>query len=110
MTGIRIINSESEMYSCEEFLGLNEPFEQRELRYNRDMRQVEENSEFCTIRYAAYRSGLALKTWYQGGAGTDVVPRVRFGRSVRLLRSDVERFINDRLTDAKCPVQRDNNK
>lgn len=66
---------------------------------------AEEKTEFCTIREAARRSGLALKTWYQGGAGTDVVPRIRFGRSVRLLRADVERFINDRIIEAKQSIQ-----
>lgn len=65
------------------------------------MRAEGENTEFCTIRYAAQRSGLAIKTWYQGGAGTGAVIRVRFGRSIRLLRSDVEKFITDRVTEAK---------
>jgi hypothetical protein len=66
---------------------------------------TEEKVEFYTIREAARRSGLALKTWYQGGAGTDVVPRIRFGRSIRLLRADVERFINDRIIEAKQSIQ-----
>jgi predicted DNA-binding transcriptional regulator AlpA len=60
----------------------------------------EENSEFCTIADAAKRTGLTRKTWYQGGAGTDGVPRVKFGRSVRLVRADVERFISDRINRA----------
>jgi hypothetical protein len=64
------------------------------------MTDAEENSEFCTIRFAAKRTGLAAKTWYQGGAGTDDVRRVRFGRSVRLVRADVERFISDRINRA----------
>jgi hypothetical protein len=66
---------------------------------------AEEKTEFCTIRESARRSGLALKTWYQGGAGTDVVPRIRFGRSIRLLRADVERFINDKVIQAKQSIQ-----
>ena len=65
------------------------------------MEHTEESTEFCTIREAARRSGLALKTWYEGSAGTSAVPRVRFGRSIRLLRADVERFINERVTEAK---------
>jgi predicted DNA-binding transcriptional regulator AlpA len=69
------------------------------------MMHMEETSDFCTISEAARKSGLALKTWYQGGAGTDAVPRIRFGRSVRLLRADVERFINDRIMQAKTVVQ-----
>ena len=65
------------------------------------MKRVEEQSEFCTIRDAAQRSGLAAKTWYEGGAGTNSVPRVRFGRSIRLLRKDVDTFINDRVTASR---------
>lgn len=63
-----------------------------------------ENTEFCTIGEAARRSGLAPKTWYQGGAGTENVPRIRFGRSVRLRREDVERFISERITEAEQAV------
>lgn len=65
------------------------------------MEQAGETTELCTIREAAQISKLAAKTWYQGGAGTDVVPRIRFGRSVRVLRADVERFITDRIAEAK---------
>jgi hypothetical protein len=61
------------------------------------MSDREEHGEFCTISYAAKRTGLAVKTWYRGGAGTDQVPRVRFGRTVRLLRSDLERFVSERI-------------
>ena len=64
-----------------------------------------EITEFCTIHEAAQRSGLAPQTWYQGGAGTEVVPRIRFGRSIRLLRADVEKFINARITEAKQSAQ-----
>jgi len=62
---------------------------------------MEETPEFCTILYAAQRTGLAVKTWYQGGAGTNTVPRVRFGRSIRLLRKDVDTFINDGILKSK---------
>ncbi|MDT4956122.1 MAG: hypothetical protein QOJ02_4260 [Acidobacteriota bacterium] len=71
------------------------------------MKQQEEKKEFYTIKEAAVRSGLALQTWYQGGAGTDTVPRVRFGRSIRLLRSDVEKFISDRILEAKNNAPQD---
>lgn len=69
------------------------------------MRHTKEFREFCTIKEAARLSGLALKTWYQGGAGTDGVPRVRFGRSVRLLRKDVERFIDVRIAEAELAAK-----
>jgi hypothetical protein len=71
------------------------------------MKQQEEKKEFYTIREAAIRSGLALQTWYQGGAGTDAVPRIRFGRSIRLLRSDVERFISGRIAEAQHAVKQE---
>lgn len=65
------------------------------------MKDAEETKEFYTIHEAARRSGLAPKTWYEGGAGTSDVPRIRFGRSIRLLRKDVERFISERITAAE---------
>jgi hypothetical protein len=64
------------------------------------MNEADQNSEFCTMSYAAERTGLALKTWYRGGAGTDGVRRVKFGRSVRLMRADLEKFISDRVNRA----------
>ncbi len=69
----------------------------REIRYKRDVMHTEEMSEFCTVLYAAERTGLAVKTWYQGGADTNNVRRVRFGRSIRLVRADVENFIKERI-------------
>jgi hypothetical protein len=60
--------------------------------------------EFCTIKDAATISGLAATTWYEGAAGTDSVPRIRFGRSIRLLRSDVERFVHERISEAKAAL------
>ena len=86
-----------------ELFVLNGPFNFREVNYKRDVRQRREMSEFCTMLYAAQRSGIALKTWYQGGAGTDSVPRIRFGRSIRLLREDVEEFIAERIREARQP-------
>lgn len=70
---------------------------------------MRENTDFYTIREAARLSGLAIKTWYQGGAGTATIPRVRFGRSIRLLRKDVERFINERIIEATETAKTDTN-
>jgi hypothetical protein len=70
---------------------------------------LRENTDFCTIHEAARLSGLAIKTWYQGGAGTATIPRVRFGRSIRLLRRDVERFINERIAEAAQSAKTDTN-
>jgi hypothetical protein len=88
-----------------EFFELIEPSMFSKIGYKRDMTASKDKTEFCTVQEAALISGLSLKTWYQGGAGTDVVPRVRFGRSIRLLRSDVEKFICDRVKEAKYVVQ-----
>lgn len=78
--------------------------DRKELVYKRDVEDEEETSEFCTMSYAAQRSGVALKTWYEGGAGTNSVPRIRFGRSIRLLRKDVDQFILDRIQEARNAV------
>jgi hypothetical protein len=66
-----------------------------------------DTAEFCTVRDASIRSGLALKTWYEGAAGTDSVPRIRFGRAIRLLRSDVDRFIKERVSEARASLSRE---
>jgi hypothetical protein len=66
-----------------------------------------DSAQFYTIKDAAMVSGLAPKTWYEGAAGTDSVPRIRFGRSIRLLRSDVERFISERINEARAACARD---
>jgi predicted DNA-binding transcriptional regulator AlpA len=70
------------------------------------MADSEETTEFWTIREAAQKSGLALTTWYGGGAGTASLPRVRFGRSIRLRRKDVEQFIRKRIAEAEQSVER----
>lgn len=93
--------------SFHEICSLFYPIIQNQRWYNRDMKATKENTEFCTVKEAALRSGLSLKTWYQGGAGTGSVPRIRFGRSVRLLRADVERFISDHVAKAKHAVKQD---
>lgn len=62
---------------------------------------TKEAKDFLTVSDAARLTGLAAKTWYEGSAGTASVPRIRFGRSIRLLRKDVERFINDRIKAAE---------
>ena len=67
------------------------------MSYKRDVTETQDTSEFCTVRYAAQRTGLAVQTWYEGGADTNKVRRVRFGRSIRLVRADVEKFIRDRV-------------
>ena len=76
------------------------------MSYKRDMTESTEESEFCTVLYAARRSGIALKTWYQGGAGTGSIPRIRFGRSIRLLRKDVDKFITERINRAEAIAEK----
>ena len=74
------------------------------------MEHAEDTPEFCTIKEAARRSGLAAKTWYDGGAGTADVPRIRFGRSIRLLRKDVEGFVSARIVEAERATAGGNNR
>jgi len=69
-----------------------------------------DSAQFCTIKDAAIISGLAPKTWYEGAAGTASVLRIRFGRSIRLLRADVDRFIKERINDAEAARARDNSR
>jgi hypothetical protein len=66
-----------------------------------------DSAQFYTVKDAAIISGLAPKTWYEGAAGTASVLRIRFGRSIRLLRSDVDRFIKERINDAEAARSRD---
>lgn len=72
--------------------------------YKGDMSDTADNRALCTIRDAARLSGLAEKTWYEGKAGTSAVPRIRFGRSVRLRCKDVEQFIQGRIHEAEQQV------
>jgi predicted DNA-binding transcriptional regulator AlpA len=46
-------------------------------------------------------TGIARKTWLAGGAGTSVIPKVRFGRSVRWPREAVEGWLRERLHEAE---------
>ena len=71
------------------------------------MADSEETTEFWTIREAAQKIGIALTTWYGGGGGTASLPRIRFGRSVRLRRKDVEQFISERIAEAEKAVERE---
>lgn len=64
------------------------------------------DNTYYTVREAAQRSGLSLQTWYKGGGGTAKIPRIRYGRAIRLLRVDVERFILERIFEAEQAVGR----
>jgi predicted DNA-binding transcriptional regulator AlpA len=46
-------------------------------------------------------TGIARKTWLAGGAGTSVIPKVRFGRSVKWPREAVEKWLRQRLSEAE---------
>lgn len=45
--------------------------------------------------------GLAVKTIYNGTAGTDAIARVKVGRSIRFVRSDVEGFLEKLIKEAQ---------
>lgn len=70
------------------------------------MTSAGEITGYYTIREAAERSGLAPKTWYEGRGGTSKVPRIRYGRAIRLLRKDVELFIQERISEAQQAAER----
>lgn len=46
-------------------------------------------------------TGIARKTWLAGGAGTSVIPKVRFGRSVKWPREAVEDWLRERLRESE---------
>jgi hypothetical protein len=71
------------------------------------MPDSEDTTEFWTIREAARKSGIALTTWYGGGGGTASLPRIRFGRSIRLRRKDVEQFISERIAEAEQGIKKE---
>jgi excisionase family DNA binding protein len=62
--------------------------------------------ELLTIPEAATCLRLASSTVYHGGAGTSEIARVRFGRSVRLKRSDVEAFADRKHRQAEDRLRR----
>lgn len=70
------------------------------------MAHTREITGYYTIREAAERSGLAPKTWYEGRGGTSKVPRIRYGRAIRLLRKDVELFIHERISEAQQAAEK----
>ena len=52
---------------------------------------------FITIKDAASMLGLSEDTLHHLKAGTHKLTRVRFGRSVRLIRQEVEAYIDQRI-------------
>jgi excisionase family DNA binding protein len=52
---------------------------------------------FITIKEAANMLGLSPDTVHHGKAGTDKLTRVRFGRSVRMIRQEVDAHIQKQL-------------
>ena len=66
----------------------------------------QDNSEYYTVREAAQKSGLSRKTWYEGGGDTSKVPRIRYGRTIRLLRKDVDEFIREKISEAEQAARR----
>lgn len=60
--------------------------------------------ELITVKQAARMLSLAEKTVHKRGAGTEQLRRVRLGRAVRLVRSEVERLRAERLRHAELPT------
>ena len=63
-------------------------------------------SKFITVAEAAAMLSLSGKTVYNGGAGTRSIRRVRLGSSVRLVRADVEAFVDQKIERARTPDER----
>jgi predicted DNA-binding transcriptional regulator AlpA len=53
--------------------------------------------ELITVKEAAQILGLAEKTVHNGGAGTNRLQRKRYGRAVRLIKSEVEALRDENL-------------
>lgn len=59
-----------------------------------------------TVEQAAEILGLSPKTIYNCGGGTGKLTRVRHGRSVRLIRQEVEALNNMRIQHGQRQVKR----
>ena len=57
--------------------------------------------KLITVKEAAEILGLEEKTVHNRGAGTHVLTRVRFGRSIRFIQQEVEEFRDKRIRAAE---------
>ena len=64
------------------------------------VRMKNEEPEIIDLAQAARLTGLARSTWANGGAGTNKVPRIRLGRSIRVTRKDVIAWLEERKAEA----------
>jgi predicted DNA-binding transcriptional regulator AlpA len=62
--------------------------------------------DFIDLTQAAKLTGIARSTWANNRGGTHVVLRIRYGRSVRVRRTEVEQFIEDRVAEARRRAKR----
>ena len=70
------------------------------------MSATKQFEEFIDLTQAAKLTGIARSTWANNRGGTHVVLRIRYGRSVRVRRSEVEKFIEARIAEAKRSAKR----
>lgn len=66
-----------------------------------DEREARDACELITIKDAALILGLAPSTVHNCKGGTGVFTRVRLGRSVRLIRAEVEQYKQERIAEAQ---------
>ena len=69
----------------------------REFEFSRSKLDSAKRPTFITIKEAASLLGLAPDTVHHGRAGTNKLSRVRFGRSVRMIREQVDDHIQARI-------------
>jgi predicted DNA-binding transcriptional regulator AlpA len=62
--------------------------------------KTNDEPEIIDLAQAARLTGLARSTWANGGAGTNKVPRIRLGRSIRVTRKDVMAWLEERKAEA----------
>ena len=60
-----------------------------------------EFKQLISINEAASRLGIAEKTIYNYKGGTEKLTRVRLGRSVRLVESEVDMLVDSQIKGAK---------
>jgi excisionase family DNA binding protein len=69
----------------------------RQTAFSKTNLEHSQRPTFITIKEAANMLGLAPDTVHHGRAGTNKLSRVRFGRSVRMIREQVDAYIQERL-------------
>jgi excisionase family DNA binding protein len=65
------------------------------------MRRLPQEDDFITTKEAAKILGLHVKTVYNGKAGTGHLRRIRQGKTIRLMKQEVEAHKRDLIEKAR---------